>query len=93
MTTSISRTAAAVIALSMAAFVLPTTAHAKRLGGGARSIPPSSIGKAPAKPMPPATPQAPAAPAAPAAAAAPAPAAAAAPAARGPSMMGTMGAA
>ena len=32
--TNISRTAAAVIALSVAAFTLPTAAHAKRLGGG-----------------------------------------------------------
>lgn len=88
--TSISRTAAAVIALSVAAFTLPTAAHAKRMGGGSRSIPPASIGKAPAKP---AAPAAPTAPAAPSAAAAPAPAAAAAPAARGPGMMGTMGAA
>lgn len=88
--TSISRTAAAVIALSVAAFTLPTAAHAKRMGGGSRNIPPASIGKAPAKP---AAPAAPTAPAAPSAAAAPAPAAAAAPAARGPGMMGTMGAA
>lgn len=93
---TLSRTAAAVIALSVAAFTLPTSAHAKRMGGSSRSIAPTSIGKAPAKPTAPAAPaapNAPAAPAAPAAAAAPAPAAAVAPAARGPGMMGTMGAA
>ena len=69
------RTAAAVIALTVAALAAPTLAHAKRMGGAkSRSIPPASIGKAPSTP---AAPVAPKAPTAPAAAAAPAPAAAA----------------
>ncbi|MCB1979534.1 MAG: ABC transporter substrate-binding protein, partial [Burkholderiaceae bacterium] len=55
-----SRTSALVIALAIAALASPTLAHAKRLGGGkARSIPPASIGKAPAAP---AAPKAPAPP-------------------------------
>ncbi len=95
------RTSATVITLTIAALAAPSLAHAKRMGGGGRSVAPARIGKAPAAPVAPAakapaTVAAPAAtPATPAPAAAAstaAPAAAAAPA-RGPGLMGTMGAA
>jgi len=86
-TTSLRITAAAVISLTIASLVAPSSAYAKRMGSAGRTTPRISQ-KVPVAPV---APKAPVAPAAPAAVAAPA--AAAAPAARGSGMMGTMGAA
>ena len=102
MTTTSLRATASVLAVTIAAFAIPSVAQAKRLGGAKKPMArPAAVSKAPASPAAPAAPAAaqrpaaatPATPAAPAtAAAAPAPAAAAAaPAASaGSGMMGTV---
>ena len=105
MTTTSLRATASVLAVTIAAFAIPSVAQAKRLGGAKKPMArPAAVSKAPASPAAPAapaaaqrpaaaTPATPATPAAPAsAAAAPAPAAtAAAPAASaGSGMMGTV---
>ncbi|OLP08199.1 hypothetical protein BLL52_0487 [Rhodoferax antarcticus ANT.BR] len=69
------------VALTIASLAVPSLAHAKRLFGGVKPMPRTSVTKAPKPPVAPVAP-----------AAAKAPAAAVAPAARSPSMLGTVGA-